>query len=190
MDNFPLDNLGKRIRELRRGRGLTLSDLSATAQVSIAMLSHIERGHASPSLNTLERLRVVFGIRLADFFERTDPAGEDISFVVRQNSRSTLPFGSFGLTKELLSPEGHSNLEMLMLILEPGGSSGMEPWVRNGEKAGYVLEGQLQLTVGSRSEVLEQGDSFRFDSSIEHAFRNTADRITRVIWIIKSDVFG
>src|SRR5690606_35286799 len=97
---------------------------------------------------------------------------EDSSIVVQRNKRAKLPFNKFGLTKELMSPQGVSNLEMLMLILEPEGSSGPEPWTRNGEKAGYVLEGRLHLKVGSNSLLLNEGDSFRFDSSLEHAFHN------------------
>lgn len=185
-----LDKLGTRIRQLRTDRGLTLSELAALSQMSIGMLSHIERGHASPSLKTLERLRIALDVQLADFFALAAPPEEDISIVVRRDRRATLPFNKFGLTKELLSPPGHASIEMLMLILQPGGSSGPEPWTRNGEKAGYVLEGQLHLTVGKKNLVLEEGDSFRFDSSIEHAFQNLTDGVARVIWIIKADVFG
>ncbi len=185
-----LDELGRRIRQLRTDKGLTLSELAELSRVSIGMLSHIERGHASPSLKTLERLRIALKVQLADFFAIDASSADDINIVVRKNGRSTLPFNKFGLTKELLSPKLHSNLEMLMLVLQPGGSSGPEPWTRNGEKAGYMLEGQLQLTVGSQSYLLYEGDSFRFDSSIEHAFRNPTNAVSRIIWVIKSDVFA
>lgn len=188
-----LGSLGTRLRELRTAKGITLAQLSASSQVSVAMLSHIERGQAAPSLKTLERLRIALDVQLANFFVQADaePESIDSSLIVgKQEDRTRLPFKHMGLVKELLVPTGHSDLEMLMLIIQPGGSSGPEPWTRNGEKAGYVIEGRFELTVGESQRTIETGDSFRFDGSIPHQFRNPTEHPTRVIWIIKSSVPG
>ena len=104
--------------------------------------------------------------------------------------RSTLAFSKTGLTKELLSPPGHSEMEMLMLSIEVGGGSGSDPWRRNGEKAGYVMQGRFELQIGEQIHVLEQGDAFQFDSRQPHWFRNLADSETKVIWIIRSSEAG
>ncbi|TDP62052.1 helix-turn-helix domain-containing protein [Roseateles toxinivorans] len=185
-----LDDLGARLRELRNEKKMTLAELSLKSQVSIGMLSHIERGQTSPSLKTLERLRLALEVPLARFFEREEPKPANNGTVVRATARSQLPFKKLGLVKELLSPPGHSDLEMLMLVIEPGGSSGPEPWTRRGEKAGLVLEGTFELHVAESSHVLEQGDSFQFDGRQPHFFRNLADSRTRVLWIIKSEEPG
>jgi hypothetical protein len=58
--------------------------------------------------------------------------------------------------------------------MEPGGSSGAEPWRRAGEKGGIVLQGRFELQVGEQCIVLERGD----DSSQPHAFRNIAKVVT------------
>lgn len=185
-----LDDLGARLRELRTEKKMTLAELSLQSQVSIGMLSHIERGQTSPSLKTLERVRRALGVPLARFFERDAPGVHDVGTVVRQARRPKLPFDKLGLIKELLSPPGHSDLEVLMLVIEPGGGSGDEPWTRSGEKAGVVLDGCFQLNVGERSYVLEAGDSFQFDSRQPHSFRNVAQGLAHVLWIIKSDEPG
>ncbi|MGD9943740.1 MAG: helix-turn-helix domain-containing protein [Burkholderiaceae bacterium] len=186
-DSLPLDGLGARLREIRTAREMTLSELSLKSQVSVAMLSHIERGQSSPSLRTLERLRIALDVPLASFFalEAPPPENED-DVVVRAGRRSRLNFDKIGLVKELLSPPGHSDLEVLMLVIAPGGGSGSDAWTHTGEKAGLVLEGRFELTVGERVYRLEQGDSFRFDSSQPHWFRNLADGQSRVVWVIKS----
>lgn len=185
-----LDHLGARLRELRNEKKMTLAELSSKSQVSIGMLSHIERGQTSPSLKTLERLRLTLEVPLALFFEREEPKPANEGTVVRAAARAQLPFKKLGLVKELLSPPGHSGLEMLMLVIEPGGSSGPEPWTRQGEKAGLVLEGTFELHVGERSHVLERGDSFQFDGRQPHFFRNVAEGRARVLWIIKSEELG
>lgn len=185
-----LDNLGQRIRELRTEKKLTLAALSLKSQVSVGMLSHIERGQTSPSLKTLERLRVALDVPLARLFERDRPLAQEAGRVVRARHRRRLHFDKLGLVKELLSPPGHSDLEVLMLAIEPGGGSGPEPWSRSGEKAGLVLSGRFELTIGDETYRLEEGDSFQFDSRVPHRFRNLADQESRVLWIISSDEPG
>jgi uncharacterized cupin superfamily protein len=151
------------------------------------MLSHIERGQTSPSLKTLERLRLALDVPLARFFGEEAPKDDEADVVVRSDLRRQLPFDALGLTKQLLSPAGHRGLEMLMLVLEPGGNSGPEPWKRSGEKGGLVLEGRFELSVGSKRYVIETGDSFQFDSRQPHAFRNLSKGKSSVLWIIKAD---
>lgn len=165
---------------------MTLAQLSLASRVSVGMLSHIERGQSSPSLKTLERLRVALDVPLASFFERSTAAAQQPGWLLRAPQRSALTLDKLGLVKEMLSPAGNSDLEVLMLVMEPGGGSGAEPWTRNGEKAGLVLEGRFELSIGDDTQVLEPGDSFQFDSRQPHTFRNVSDQVARVVWIIKS----
>ena len=190
LDTNTLLGLGERIRNLRVERDLTLAALSARSQISVGMLSHIERGKTSPSLKLLDRLRVALGVPLASFFEAHGDRSAEEGTITRMGHRSTLAFSKTGLTKELLSPPGHSEMEMLMLSIEVGGGSGSDPWRRNGEKAGYVMQGRFELQIGEQIHVLEQGDAFQFDSRQPHWFRNLADSETRVIWIIRSSEAG
>ena len=126
---------------------------------------------------------------LASFFETQDDQSAEEGTITRAGHRSTLSFRT-GLTKELLSPPGHAEMEMLMLSLEVGGSSGADPWRRNGEKAGYVMQGRFELQIGEQVHILEQGDAFQFDSRQPHWFRNLADSETKVVWIIRSSEAG
>jgi transcriptional regulator with XRE-family HTH domain len=182
-----LSDLGARVREVRKELGMTLAELSLKSAISVGMLSHIERGQTSPSLKTLERLRLALDVPLARFFGEEASKSDETDTVVRSDARRQLPFDALGLTKQLLSPTGHRGLEMLMLVLEPGGNSGPEPWKRSGEKGGLVLEGRFELSVESTRYVIEAGDSFQFDSRQPHAFRNLAKGQTSVLWIIKAD---
>lgn len=189
-DASALDQLGSRVRELRTEKRMTLTDLSQRSQVSVGMLSHIERGQTSPSLKTLERLRVALGVPLARFFEAETPQSDELRVVTRAADRRKLPLQKLGLVKELLSPAGRPGLEMLLLVVEPGGGSGDEPWTRQGEKGGLVLQGVFELIVDGRPYSLREGDSFQFDGSLPHSFQNRGADEARVIWVIKSDEAG
>jgi mannose-6-phosphate isomerase-like protein (cupin superfamily) len=52
-----------------------------------------------------------------------------------------------------------------------------------GEECGYVLEGRLELRVGSKKYSLGRGDSFFFPSTVPHTYHNPGKVIARVVWI-------
>jgi transcriptional regulator with XRE-family HTH domain len=183
-----LAELGERLRQARKGRNLSLAELSQSSGVSVAMLSHIERGRATPSLKALDKLRHALGVSMVDLFpaSETDRPGRE-GPVVRADDRQALVFDKIGLTKLKLSPGDRSDLELLLLVISPGGGSGPEPWTRPGEKAGYVLEGAARLEIGGEAYDLGVGDSFQFDSSAPHRFDCVGPETAKILWIIKSD---
>ncbi len=61
-------NIGQRIRQLRKSRGMTQSQLQARSRVSRSYLSRIEKGQMTPSLGTLEKISETFGVGLNRFF--------------------------------------------------------------------------------------------------------------------------
>ena len=180
-----LQNLGRRIRELRHEQGKSLVQLSQASETSVAMLSYIERGRTQPSLKTLDRIRHALGVPMTTLFPH-EAAEPDHGIVVRLGAREHLEFPNIGLTKQKLSPSDDFDLEVLLLVLEPGGSSGQEPWARIGEKAGLVLQGSMQLQVAGEVFELATGDSFQFDSGKPHRFANTGTGRAEIVWIIKS----
>jgi len=174
------------LRALRKARGLSLVELSSQARLSVGMLSQIERDISTPSLNSLARIADVLGVPLMDLFDpRTaDSAADEAAIICRSPGRQRLSFSSLGLTKEILSPRKSSNLEMIMVVLEPGGSSGDAPYSHDGEEGGYVLEGRMELEVAGVVHTLQSGDTFQFSSVLPHCFRNVASTETRVLWVL------
>tara|TARA_R110000737_G_scaffold258861_1_gene267467 strand:- start:267 stop:869 length:603 start_codon:yes stop_codon:yes gene_type:complete len=187
-----LDGLGDRIRAMRSERSMTLQDLSQASQVSVAMLSHIERSRSTPSIKVLDRIRSALNVSFSSFFEENSdlPPASNTAVVTRSTERPLMRFDATGLIKELLSPARGTHMEMMKLILQPGGYSGEEPWRRVGEKCGIVLQGSFELTVGSQTYNLSEDDAFQFDSAIPHSFRNIFDGTSKIMWIILSEEFG
>lgn len=188
----PLDGLGDRIRLLRSQRNMTLQELSKRSLVSVAMLSHIERGRSAPSIKVLDRIRLALDVPFSIFFEDSAaPASEDERNVIsRKADRPFLTFAATGLRKELASPVRGTQLEMMILHLDQDGHSGDEPWRRDGEKCGMVMSGRFELTIGAQRFTVEEGDAFQFDSSMPHSFRNLAPEPTKVLWIVFSRALG
>lgn len=174
--------LGQRLKTLRGERGMTISELAARAGLSSGLISQIERGNSNPSMNTLEKLRVALG---ANVWEFRDPVPEpsESTYVRRASKRPKITVGTNGFSKELLSPRNNDELRFMILTL-PKGARSSNVLNGPGDKGGYVLEGQVRLTIEGDVSVLDPGDSFQFPSSVSHFVENVAEETARVLWII------
>ena len=178
--------VGHRIRDLRRSRKLSLETVAAKTALSIGFLSQIERGLSSPSLRVLATLADVLGVGIAALFGASPGAdGAADHVVTRAPQRPELKLWRTGISKQLLSAAGAENkLNLFLVHLEPGGSTGDELYTHDGEEAGLVLEGEMMLTVDTDTWALKEGDSFRFASRRPHRFSNPADDAKAVVlWV-------
>lgn len=177
--------LGGTIRRLRQQRKLSLHSIASQAEMSVSMLSQIERGIASPSLKSLTKIRLALGVPISSLFESAsaqDRAGG--KYVRSLADRPNLDLGPTYLVKQLLSPSNAQNLQFMILTVPPGGGSGDMPFSSPGEKGGLVLEGSLRLFIGDDVVDVTESDSFQFDSAVLHHFRNVTRKPARVLWIV------
>jgi transcriptional regulator with XRE-family HTH domain len=178
--------VGQRIRDIRRSRKLSLETIAARTDLSIGFLSQIERGLSSPSLRVLATIADVLGIGIAGLFGANETAatGSD-AIVTREQQRAELNLWRTGISKQLLSPSGSDGrLNLFLVHMEPGGSTGDELYTHDGEEAGLVIEGEMILTVDAESWTLRTGDSFRFASRRPHRFSNPSDKAKAVVlWV-------
>ena len=175
--------LGQQIRQRRRIKDFTLTQLAEKSGLSVGLLSQIERGISSPSLKSMTQICSALGIPVSWLFDTgstEDPAEKGL--IVRRSSRKRLDLGTYGVTKELLSPDLGGEMQIYLVTIRPGGHSGPETYTHRGEEGGLVLAGALQLTVDDRIVVLYEGDSFRFSSSLPHRFANPGDTQSSVVW--------
>ena len=176
--------VGERIRGLRKARGFSLKDLSQRAGLSPGFLSQVERGLSSASVRALARIADALGAVISDIFPVDESLDSSSQIVARVKDRKRIDFAVTGVTKELVTPFPHSpRLDIYIITLEPGGRSGDEPYAHDGEEAGVVLEGGIELVVEGRKFILGEGDSFRFKSSRPHQFCNAGDRLARALWV-------
>ena len=72
--------LGRRIKELRKSRGISQDQLAERVDIDPKHLSRIEVGRGYPSLDTLEGIAHALDVEVKDFFEFTH-LREDASLV-------------------------------------------------------------------------------------------------------------
>jgi transcriptional regulator with XRE-family HTH domain len=181
--------LGQRMRGMRQRRQWTLQDLSARCGLSVGMLSQIERGVSSPSIRSLQKLAEIFSVPVGWFFSEATAPQQGPAWIQRRAQRRVLDLSAKGITKELLVPDGDGTLELMLITVEPGGSSGEAPYQHAGEDAGTVLEGVLELEVDGVAGRLQAGDSFRFPATQPHRFSNPGPLRCVVVWAVTPPLY-
>lgn len=180
--------VGERIRHLRQARSMSIKDLAGGAGLSIALISQIERGISSASVRVLAKLADGLNVAISDLFE---PALDDAAtdrIVARVSERRRIDLDRIGIHKELLTPFSRQpRLDLYLMTIEPDGSSSDEAFVHQGEEAGIVLEGGIELFVDGKRHILGEGDSFRFASNRPHRYLNAGRKTARIIWALYRD---
>lgn len=182
---FALANgIGHKLRQRRKVRQLSLSEVARRAGLSIGLLSQIERGLSTPSLDALNRIGEALEMPLRWLFDIDDPssAGEG-TVVVRRANRRRMDLGFAGMTKEILSSDAVPQLQLMHFTIRPGGQSGDSPNQHStGAKAGTVIAGRLGLEVNGREYLLEPGDSFSFVATSRYRFWCIGEADCEVFW--------
>ncbi len=178
--------LGANLKALRMIKGLKLRDLSGRVGCSESLISKIENGVALPSVTVLHKIVSALNVSMAALFADENA---DRGIVARGGKRPAFSIDKAGSQLERLIPaEGRHLLEGNLHILAPGGGSeGLLS--HDGEEVGFVVEGELELTVGDRTYLLAAGDSFTFRSEIPHSYRNPAKKHARIVWVSTPPTF-
>ncbi len=181
--------IGRVVRQLRDSQGLTLAEAAAAADISPAMLSRIETGRVTPSLETLVSLSAALGVRpatlLQDLGEDSDgaqhvPSGRGLE-VVRRGTRR-------GHTYHLLAaPRGPRKTFEPFLVTLTDKSETFPGFQHPGTELIYILSGVIRYRHGTESYLLQPGDSLSFRGDIPHGPEKLEKVPIRMLSIIVYD---
>ncbi|MBB3595862.1 transcriptional regulator with XRE-family HTH domain [Rhizobium sp. BK529] len=180
--------IGPRIKALRLRKKLGLVQLAQHTGLSPAMLSKIERGQMFPTLPTLLRIAMVFGVGLDHFFsaEKEEP----LIAIVRKEQRLKLPSRPGEkhppyLFESLDYPASGRRMEAFYAEFPVDGPPS-EPHRHGSAEFIYVLSGRLTVNVDGKEAVLDGGDAIYFDSSVAHSYRREGKEIATAIVVTSS----
>ncbi len=185
--NVPLEKrIGEVLKQLRLEANLTLADLSTGSRISSAMLSRIENGMATASLDALERLCLALGIGLSDLFKRTDGKKGTAQLVKRSEQMEVVRVGTkYGYTYKLLSyDKGPKKLFDPFLIEMDKKSQSYPRFAHPGTEFIYMLQGRVEYRFGDLTYLLEPGDAFTFSGDVVHGPERLLDEHARFLSII------
>ncbi len=175
------EQVGKKMREIRKSRRLSIRALAKLSGLSVNTLSLIENGKTSPSVNTLQQLAQSLNLPIIAFFEGNLPQTK----VVYQKSgeRQQIIF-SQGHMEKLNTGMPPTGYEPLITRLEVGANSGEMPVTYPGREFIYCLEGHITYFIENDVYPLAPGDSLIFDAHVPHIWRNTASTGSSALLVI------
>jgi transcriptional regulator with XRE-family HTH domain len=172
--------VGSKIRDLRKVRGFTQSELAEVSGLSANTLSMIERGVSSPTLVTLQKIASALQVDINNFFDPS-PLISQVCYL-KTYQRSAVPLAD-GKIANLASGFPDAIVAPILLELGPGARTEQDA-THGGQEFVFCLKGQLLYIVGTRAYLLEPGDSLLFDASRPHRWQNASVDTTEALVVI------
>lgn len=181
-DEIPAEvQVGRKVREWRYRRNLSLRALADLSGLNINTLSLVENGKSSPSVSTLQQLALALEVPIAVFF-KTEPVTKRVVYTPGDQRPKT----AVGRTQmENLGKDlnGHA-VQPFAIELHPGAGSGDHLIVHTGHEFVYCLEGTVHYQIEDEEYLLKEGDSLVFEAHLPHCWTNTSEKLSRFILVL------
>jgi XRE family transcriptional regulator, regulator of sulfur utilization len=179
-------HIGPRVKALREAMDLSLRDLAERSGVSAPMLSQVERGETSPTLQIASRIAAGLELRLSQLL-RLDEAGTVT--IVRAGERRGASHG--GHRFEVLTPPlPGQRAELSRHTLAPGaqtGGPGDPPMHEPGSREIALVEsGRVVLDIDGDHHELATGDCVTFDADLPHHFENPGPGEAAILAVVSA----
>ena len=165
-------NVGRRLRDLRSRRGLSIRALAERSGLNVNTLSLIENGKTSPSVSTLQQIAAALQTPITAFFETLKPPRTIV--YQKAEDRQAAAF-AHGTLADLGTGFTQSGIEPFVVTLEPKAGSGQTPIVHTGLEFVFCLEGMVAYEIDREHFTLHPGDSLLFEAHLPHRWRNPGD---------------
>ncbi|MDJ0639904.1 MAG: XRE family transcriptional regulator [Paracoccaceae bacterium] len=181
------ESLGQDLRILRKQRGLTLTQLAQSIGRSVGWLSQVERNLSEPSMNELGALAKALDVSVDSFFGPVPAAPHEAEHIVRKDNRRPMSPRVPGLVEDLLSPDLTDDFEVVHSTFAAGAER-RETVTRPTQEVGYIVSGELDITIDGKSFRLGEGDSFRIRGE-PFSWANRGSDPCIAIWVIAPPVY-
>jgi len=172
--NRPLPGLvaqvGATVRQLRAAQGLTLAELASSAAISQGMLSRLERGDVTPSLETLAQLAGALGTSCSALLRDRDRTASDAQHVKNGEGLEVVRRGTRrGHTYHLLAADrGPRKTFEPFLVTLTDKSEVFPEFEHAGQEMLHILAGSLRYRHGTETFLLKPGDTLTFRGDVPH----------------------
>jgi transcriptional regulator with XRE-family HTH domain len=157
-------SVGQRVARTRKERGLSIEELAKRAGCSEEYLEWVEEGQAEPPVALLLRLGRAMKLGPGAFLKSPDSSTDRLE----EASKRTAHYSY----KTLTPAEADKHLMAFSVLIPPGTAHEGVGYKHEGEEFVFVISGEVELAVDSRSLRLAAKESFRFDSSLNHHLSN------------------
>ncbi len=182
--------VGEKIKTLRQNLSITIEELAQRSNLTTEQIERIENNIDIPSLAPLIKIARVLGVRLGTFLDDQDESGPVVCR--KQEAQETISFSNNATQsrkhmeyRSLSKSKTDRHMEPFMIDVAPTQGSDFILSAHEGEEFIMVMEGTMEISYGTTTYLLEEGDSIYYDSIVPHhvhAFEGQAAKILAVIY--------
>ncbi len=165
-----LIGIGKRIKEIRKEGGQTISDIAQKAGVTGGLISRIENGRTIPSLPVLLKIITSLNVEVTEFFNGM-PQVNGANFIVSRKEENSIiekEDEAVGFEYTYIFGKQLSSLGFETVLLEVKPNSKRDKVTTDAFEFKYILSGECSYVIGEEEVLLKEGDSIFFDGRIPH----------------------
>lgn len=180
-----VDDIGKRLRQLRKQKKVTLKQLGEGVDLSVGYLSQVERGRSAISINQLAKVADYLDTNVEYFIAE---AKQEESIVTRGYERSLLHLDGLSIEYKIVRNLKGKSMMSKLVEIQPGFQT-EDHHAHEGEEFLYILEGVLELHVENEIYTLYPQDTAYYDASRVHCWANNTNMMTTVLYVSTPNPF-
>lgn len=177
--NEELVPIGKKIKQIRLGKNLTLDILANETGLAKDYIKDIESGKQRPPVGTLLQISRALGVDSGFLLKEQEDTAElrAEAYTKRTDNYAYTP----------LTPGAENkHLKAFRIVVEAHKAHKGVGFQHEGEEFAYVLKGNVEITVGENINILGPGESLHFNSSVKHDLKNAGDVDAELIVVVYS----
>lgn len=168
--------LGDKIRMYRKDKGLKLTDMAKLAGLSISYISQLERNLIEPSLSSLRKISTSLEVPIYLLME--DGSEENLVTKKEERTKISIPNSNFSYEVVSVLPENRDvqvRLLAMYFYLEADGHFQRSFSMHSSEELIIVTKGSIEVKVGEKSHLLQEGDSIYIMEDVPHSIINIGE---------------
>ena len=172
-------SFGAKVRELRRSHNWSLEDLGQSTGESPEFITQVENDEIAPPVGFLLKLARTLGLDPGTFLR------EEEKTMIRDQRAQQFTKRTQDYSYETLTPGAkNEHLRAFLITIEPRQAHKPVAYKHEGEEFIFVLEGELELTLGTKTRQLKPRESVRFNSDIPHRLKSRSDKTTLCLVVL------
>lgn len=183
-----ISNVGGKIKQVRELKKISIEELAQRCNLDIEQLKLIENNELIPAISPLVKISRALSVRLGTFLDDTEHLGpvvckcdekEKSESLSNANTKARVNLNFFSMAKG----KSCRHMEPFMVDIEPD-SVASTTSTHEGEEFLFVLDGQVKVTYGTDTYILDKGDSIYYDSIINHKVNSATDQVAKILAVV------
>lgn len=179
-----IKQIGERLKGLRDVLDIPAKEVAALCDITVEQYEKMESGESELSISSLQKISKQYGIALDVLLFGEEPHMRSY-FLTRKGKGMSVERRKAYKYQSLASGFRGRKADPFIVLVEPKpDDTFLEKNSHPGQEFDMVLEGCMELTIGSKVLTLNEGDSIYFDSTQPHCMRALNEEPVRFLAII------